>query len=121
MRHNILPIKLSICPHCAYKDLSYYHEDGKGKDLYYCPKCYGIVSWDGNKVVKQVGEAYPNRENRFEKKEVLSKCCQAEMSGGVQCLTCGACGLCGGPNLPNGECMPNDPEENYKNNKNKNA
>lgn len=70
MRHNILPIRLAVCPHCGYKDLSYYKEDGKGKDEYYCKKCYGKVSWDGSKVVKIVGEAYPDRENRFEAKDI---------------------------------------------------
>jgi len=62
MKKNYLPIEKSDCPHnnCSGQ-LMYYHEIGEN-DLYYCSCCYGLAVWDGNKIERRIGEAYPDRK-----------------------------------------------------------
>lgn len=55
------------CPYCkrsssqSYSQLSYFKENGNN-DLYYCKSCFKLVEWNGDKIIKVEGEAYPNRD-----------------------------------------------------------
>ena len=67
MNNNCMPADHRDCPHCNAKDsLAYYHEVGRGIDIYYCQRCFSIVEWDGIKISKTDGEAYPDREKKNE-------------------------------------------------------
>jgi len=63
MKINTMPQINRDCPHCGEKGtLNYYHEAIGKTDEYYCEKCYKIVLWNGQRVTKISGEAYPNRD-----------------------------------------------------------
>lgn len=67
MKYNVLPKDKRDCPHCGRKEsLAYYMEGSKG-DLYFCSNGYHISYWNGEKVDKTDGEAYPFRDKSKDK------------------------------------------------------
>lgn len=62
MQQNYLPDKKRDCPHCGAKQSLRYYKEYDLADNYYCEKCYRLVIWNGNNVIKCDGEAYPNRQ-----------------------------------------------------------
>jgi hypothetical protein len=64
MKKVACPIDIRKCPHCGKKETVYYfkEDDRTNCDLYYCSSCFKLMIWDGKRLERCEGEAYPNRD-----------------------------------------------------------